>query len=601
MKLKNVIICGFKSIKGTEDFLIDERITILIGANDHGKSNILEAIQKLNDDHPILETERNWDSNDKQLPRIEWHFKIAPDELLSFANQDNKENEPITPESPSNSSQKTNSIASENQFQINSNQELVFFKEGINTTLKVCSVPIKITKEKEGDLLKIRPKIEAFSPVATNLKDQVTLAELILPANEFMQGIFHLAGLWEHKDIIFTNNDRTARLLDDASKRLTQVLNDKWNQGRDLEWKLSNPGNSILIQIKDPAIENRFTRPSLRSSGFQTFFILSMIINARKYNNTSGTNIFLFDEPGTYLHPYAQLDLQRSFEASADSSQIIYTTHSIFLINKNYPERNRVISKTKDGTKIDQKPFQKNWKAVRNSLGILMSNNFLIAEKSLLVEGPSDIIYLLDVINRMKKENKIDIDLNDISIVDAGDSENYVAMTKLLLSEGRDIVALIDGDKSGSLIEKKLKKVCHKELKDGNLNIKSLPKNKSIEDLFCDIGILQEALLKFSNELIESKVRKQTVGVDIAKEIKKIGSSESETLGFQISDKSKAWFQDQDELSKLSISLIYEDLAKIKEIQINNQAIEIIKCIKGLMKLKGEKSADKGVFEEIPN
>ena len=601
MKLKNVIICGFKSIKGTEDFLIDDRITILIGANDHGKSNILEAIQKLNDDHPILETDRNWDSTDKQVPRIEWHFKIATDELLSFANQENQDNEPITPGSPSNSSQVTHSITSENQFDINAKQELVFYKEGVNTPLKVFSVPIKINKEKEGDLLKTRPKIEAFSPLATNLKDQVTLAELIIPANEFMQGIFHLAGLWDHKDIIFTNNDRTARLLDDASKRLTQVLNDKWNQGRDLEWKLSNPGNSILIQIKDPSIENRFTRPSLRSSGFQTFFILSMMINARKYNNTSSMNIFLFDEPGTYLHPYAQLDLQRSFEASADNSQIIYTTHSIFLINKNYPGRNRVISKTKDGTKIDQKPFQKNWKSVRDSLGILMSNNFLIAEKTLLVEGPSDIIYLLDVINRMKKENKIDIDLNDFSIVDAGDSVNYVAITKLLLSEGRDIVALLDGDKSGSLIEEKLKKVCHKELKDGHLVIKSLPKNKSIEDLFCNIGILHEALLNLTNELIDSKVRTLAVGIDIVKEVKKIRTSESETLGFQISEKSKSWFKEQDKLSKLSVSLIYEDLAKTKEIQINSQAIELIKSIKDLMKLKGEKSADKGVFEEIPN
>ena len=75
-----------------------------------------------------------------------------------------------------------------------------------------------------------------------------------------------------------------------------------------------NNGDHILIQIYDPSVKNRYTQPSKRSSGFQTFFILSMLITARKYNNPSNSYIFLFDEPGTYLHPSAQIDLQRSFE-----------------------------------------------------------------------------------------------------------------------------------------------------------------------------------------------------------------------------------------------------------------------------------------------
>ena len=200
-----------------------------------------------------------------------------------------------------------------------------------------------------------------------------------------------------------------------------------------------------------------------------------MIILARTQNN-KGKFIYLFDEPGTYLHPHAQLDLQRSFEIISDDAQLVYTTHSLFLINKNYPNRNKVISKTDEGTKIDQKPFLKNWKAVRDSLGILLSNNFLIAEKTLLTEGPSDVIYILSAIKQLKSLDKIDIDLNDLSIVDAGSPDNYIAMAKLMLSEGRDIVALVDGDKYGEDTEGKLKKVCEKELKDKKLQIYKLPK-----------------------------------------------------------------------------------------------------------------------------
>ena len=319
-----------------------------------------------------------------------------------------------------------------------------------------------------------------------------------------MQGIFLQAGLWDTRETIFAQTDSNSMLLDEASKKLTTVLVENWKQGKELEWKLKYSGTNgdhILLQIKDPSVSTRYTRPSLRSSGFKTYFLLSMIINARTHKNASGSYMYLFDEPGTYLHPHAQLDLQKSFESIADNAQLIYTTHALFLISKNYPDRNRVISKTKEGTQIDQKPFVKNWKSVRESLGILLSNNFLIAEKTLLTEGPSDVIYFIDAIKKLKREKKADIDLNDLSVVDAGNSENYVAMAKLMLSEGREVVALLDGDKTGDNSESQLKKVCAKELGDKKLQIRKLKKGKSVEDLFCDIGILRTAVKNVFNNL----------------------------------------------------------------------------------------------------
>jgi len=603
MKLTRVTLSGFTSIKGTENLLIDKGFTVLIGANDHGKTNLLKSILRLNDDKPILEIDRNWDLISDKQPKIEWYFTISDNELDDF-NEDVIQNKITgTMETPEDTAEIPLEKTKTQYFDVNTSQEMAYFKEGINTPLKVLSTPFQIPIEKEKELLKIRPKVEGFfDPITTNLKDQATLPQLKTPQFEVMQGIFHLAGLWENKDILFTQNDRTAKLLDEASEKLTYILNDKWNQGSNLEWKLSHTGNNgdqIIIQIKDPSINSQFSRPSLRSSGFQTYFVLSMMINARKYNNPDNTFIFLFDEPGTYLHPYAQIDLQRSFEAVAEKTQIIYATHSIFLINKNHPKRNRVVSKTKDGTKIDQKPFQKNWKSVRESLGILLSNNFLIAEKTLLVEGPSDIIYILDAIKRLKKANKVDIDLNDICIVDAGNSENYVAMAKLMLSEGREIVALVDGDDSGNKIIENLRKVCEKEYKDKRIKIHQLPNNKSIEDVLCKIDELRNTIEKFTNELINIKVRVIAQDIDLSKELEKIRSNKNKTLGFTIKELTKQWFQPPDGLSKLSIALVYEDIVENKDFDVSEEALNLVMTIRDLMQLKGEKSADKGVFEEI--
>lgn len=607
MKLKKVIVTGFRSVKRTEPLIIDQKTTIFIGANDHGKSNLLHAVLRLNDDKPITEEDINWDLEDGQTPRIEWHFSIEEDKeaikklavppTASTSPSKSVSEESVEPEMPATPTEPANELLPQNSEMI-----LSFYREGVGTPVQVLSVPYNIPKGNEPELLKLRPRIENFfAPPTTNLIDEVTAAELTTEQFEFMQGIFHLAGIWDKRSEVFTQNDKTTKILSEASEALTKALNDKWNQGKNLTWKLTHSGTNgdhILIQISDPSIESRFTRPSLRSSGFQTFFILSMIISARTKQNPANSYIYLFDEPGTYLHPAAQLDLQRSFEAIADNAQIIYTTHSLFLVNKNYPERNRVISKHKEGTKIDQKPFQKNWKAVRDSLGILMSNNFMIAEKTLLVEGPSDIIYLYSVIKRLKQKGAVDIDLNDLSIVDAGNSRNYAAMAKLMLAEGRSVVALVDGDGTGKKLEEELNKICEPELKAKTLQIHKLPEGSSIEDVCVDLASYREAIKTLANELVDMKVRKFIENLDLDAKIKEINPN-VKTLGLITDEITATFFEPNEKISKLSISLKYEDLTKDKDLEPHQNAKTLVNKVKQLLSLRGEKSAEEGVFQEI--
>lgn len=587
MKLKKVTIFGFRSIKKTEILLVEDKVTILIGANDHGKTNILEAVEFLNEEKTFAPNDINWDLENNTDVNIEWHFipssmeseKLAEIEYIQVEGEENK------PE----------------LIEVNKDNEIVYYKKFSENKVRVKSVPNSIITTKENEILQLRPRIELFNPPTANLKDQVSLSQLETLDFEFMQGIFRLAGLWDVRKEIFTQNDKTSKLLDEASEKLTNVLNTKWNQGRDLKWKIKHTGTNgdqIVIKIKDPAIGSQYTRPSLRSSGFRTYFLLSMITYARTENKIADSYIYLFDEPGTYLHPHAQLDLQRSFETISNKTQIIYTTHSLFLINKNYPDRNRVISKTKEGTKIDQKPFVRNWKSVRESLGILLSNNFLIAEKTLLVEGPSDVIYILYAIKKLKSSGDIDIDLNDLSVVDAGSSENYLAMAKLMIAEGREVVGLLDGDKKGDEIEKQLGKVCEKEIKDKKLQILKLPKEKSIEDIFADISVVKNSIEAVVNDLVTLGIRKLKNGIVLKDEIEKITIDPNTTLGKIIEDKTTSIFDPEIKLSKLSIALKFEDIVTESVVLPQGAKEQIIK-IKEKLSLKNEKNDEELIFEEV--
>ena len=61
MKLTTVFITGYRSIRDRQNIEIDELVTVLIGANDHGKSNVLHALRALNAEGRFGEDDRNWD------------------------------------------------------------------------------------------------------------------------------------------------------------------------------------------------------------------------------------------------------------------------------------------------------------------------------------------------------------------------------------------------------------------------------------------------------------------------------------------------------------------------------------------------------------
>lgn len=595
MRLTRLRIKGFRSIKDEETLVTDERTTILIGANDHGKSNLLAAVLCLNDEQQLKADDRNWDLEPSAPVEISWHFAADSEELQKLSSL----GPPLISDEggDSNFDEKVNPV-----FARNGDREVVFSRDLTSNKVRVVSVPELVAVAQENNVLALRPKVELFESPSGNVVDQVTRAQLETPAFEFMQGIFRLAGLWPARDSIFAQNDTTSRRLKEASIVLTKILNDQWNQGKDLKWIFEHTGtngDTIVIKIEDPAIKGRYTRPSLRSSGFKTYFLLSMIIYARSQNKPSDSNIYLFDEPGTYLHPSAQLDLQRSFEAIADQAQLLYTTHSLFLISKNYPSRNRVIAKTVEGTKIDQKPFTRNWKSVRQSLGILLSNNFLIADKTLLVEGPSDVIYFLDALKRLKGAGEIDVDLNDISVVDAGDSQNYVAMAKIMLSEGRSIVALADGDAGGKKLQQELEQACQAEIKSKKLQIHLLPDNKSSEDVFASPEHLRTAIKCAFQRLTSEKFRTAKEGADVEGSLNEIKPTEGTTLGKLIEKTTKTWFTPQEKISKLSISILYEDQTELSTAMPPAGALAELEAIKDLLGLRGEKSTRTGVFEDV--
>ena len=114
--------------------------------------------------------------------------------------------------------------------------------------------------------------------------------------------------------------------------------------------------------------------------------------------------VVLLDEPGLSLHGKAQYDLLRYMrEELMPKYQVIYTTHSPFMIEASNLLSCRtvedVFTKNEEilGTKVGDNVLSTDGDTLfplQAALGYDITQSMFIGEHCLLVEGPSDLLYL---------------------------------------------------------------------------------------------------------------------------------------------------------------------------------------------------------------
>jgi energy-coupling factor transporter ATP-binding protein EcfA2 len=511
MLLTRVEITDYLSIKGNLSIDLDKNVSILLGPNDHGKSNILKALLHLNDDAPLTDDEANWDATDEagwdptNSPSISFVFSLSPSErrewksivekiiresaeklVESVEEEDEAEAETVAPVLTLSSSKpavapspaaknKLPAVAEEDEDEIVLQEipesaldpaatTLTLTRKGTDGLLQYAGVDIEnLPDDIEAFFAKKKPRIELFEFLSGNLQDSATADSIATREYEFLQGVFFYAGLnpLDAKDL-FKQNDRTSRSLDNASKTLDANLRALWGQGTNLHFHLQHRDKAIEFLADDPAIKSRKARMSKRSAGVTQFFRVSMVLHARRKKNPANSYIYLFDEPGVLLHPQGQRDLLQVFEQLASENQIVYATHSLFLLNQNFPERHRLILKDETGTKVDQKPYRQNWKFATDALGVYLTSNILFSNKVLLVEGDSDPMYLYELFRQLIHSEDVDVDLNSLGIMSFYNEQNLRFLLQLFTREaqGALLFVLADGDTAGETMLKRAANLC---------------------------------------------------------------------------------------------------------------------------------------------
>ena len=198
--------------------------------------------------------------------------------------------------------------------------------------------------------------------------------------------------------------------IDAVQIHLTKQVFEYWKQNPDLEVSIDVDKKTVVagqnktavtrfleIRLRDKrtGYSNNFSQ---RSSGFQWFFSFLAAFSALPAGSAP---VVLLDEPALTLHGRAQGDFLRFInERLAPKSQVLYSTHSPFMVEVDKLERCRIVEDKgpdKGGVEVSQDVLSGDADSLfplQAALGYDIAQSLFIGPDNLVVEGTSDFIYL---------------------------------------------------------------------------------------------------------------------------------------------------------------------------------------------------------------
>lgn len=291
---------------------------------------------------------------------------------------------------------------------------------------------------------------------------------------------------------IATKKRERTILLNSAGTDLTKSFRNWWKQG-DYTFDFQADGDHFRIWVSDKRRPEKVELED-RSSGLQWFLSFYLIFLVESTGDHSNA-ILLLDEPGLSLHPLAQRDLSAFFENLATTNQIIYTTHSPFLVDADMLDRVRKVYVAGDGSTKASPDLRSGSEDPRKSgatYAIYSALNMSVAESLLygcdpvVVEGPSDQHYLATIKIALIGAKRIN-PKRELVFPPSHGANNAKVVASILSGKDEQLPAmLLDGDAAGKKMARDLQNGLYQAEKQKILTTDKYVgfENSEIEDLF---------------------------------------------------------------------------------------------------------------------
>lgn len=332
---------------------------------------------------------------------------------------------------------------------------------------------------------------------------------------ETVKNLFYLAELDPDKlEEVHNSPSRLIKLLHTASRKLTDRLNPAW-KGDPIHVELRyNPSNILSVVISDVHRDGTVTNTGLlnrRAEGFKWTFSFIVNFAAETQRSELKEAILLLDEPARNLHPTQQRGISDLLKGLAGSNQILYATHSPFMIFDYTPGNLLVVEL--DKRKHLSHIYYDYWSADDSTLvpvlyGLARGLVESIPDREIgvnsrpviIVETMVDSMYLNAFDKFLKDPN---LSMNPLNIVPAYNKNSVLPLSIFYKNHGYNTFVLLENTELSRQISTQLQANGFKSVQIIFFEFGGQPK-QAIEDF-----IVVEDYLYAVNQTYEIKLRKE--------------------------------------------------------------------------------------------
>ena len=512
MILQSAKIENFKSI-GTENnvFYADNTVTALIGKNESGKSNVLEAIGRLGGLYSPLDGTyiRLLTRGQDEKPKVYLRFSFTPDDIERYPNAEGVTTLTYTESSVDLEGGLANLIsndeemkacielikssASTNTLKLN-NSNIAQFRSSIS---RIGQISSKISLGIFNDLANakaaintstIDDKVECIDAIdkihnclknyynlipqcyyrvkEESINDIYTFDEIkkLMDSENIFHSLMIVAGI--DKTLLFNAFQAPT---DAAKKTYKTKVTDKLNKLADefnefykqetVRFDFEIEGQTFKFYVYTSGMYMNFSE---RSNGLRWYFNLFVDVKAKMAKERP--ILFLLDEPGVYLHVNAQKRLIELFEHLCESgNQVVYTTHSPYMINSDNIFNVRAVEKGEDALSkifrsihscnLNKETRVETLTPLTQALGMDLKYNIGLNSSKLnvIVEGVTDCMYMTAMMHYLE--------INETSrpyIIPCVGVDAVHLMVSVMIGWGCEYKVVVDYDTQGFSQYKKI-------------------------------------------------------------------------------------------------------------------------------------------------
>ena len=405
--------------------------TAFVGQNEAGKSNLFEALYRINpfapgeaynidEDWPV----DDWGNKDTSARVCEAKFALTTEEIESL--YDEAAHSEPAPAPGGEQADGEEAAAEEEEAAVEFPSELTLISSRSYNAGPSFAVEGELAEE--FDAAKVDAWAKKHAPKFVLIQDyglSGTQIELNQLAERYKQVKWHeLTNEEQTIKIVLdlakvdideflakggTAEGRTVRSFDKraASSYLSKQFRDLWTQKK-VNFHIEIDGPTLNIFAEDDAV-GMPVRLHRRSSGFRWHVSFAWKFTHASQGQYKGC-ILLLEEPGIHLHYSGQRDLLEVFQRLSESNTILYTTHLASMVDPAYPERVRIVetkghhATVKQGVVSSQRAPMA---VIELSLGLTGDMSGLLGTRqTLIVEGGDDALILHKLSGILRGEGK---------------------------------------------------------------------------------------------------------------------------------------------------------------------------------------------------